>query len=191
MCTVTVAGAPAATAPAAGMTAPRPPIRRQSQILFMSHPFHEGLRACGRRQVSWLAGRPSRAFPGRIRAVPVAARCARVRTASPFTVAGPRRIHTGFPSPPTPMSISAAVYPEMWSPSTSMTVNLNRIYTKLGDGGETHLGDMSRVSKNDPRIEAYGTIDELNAFIGLALASGGPDEATAARLKRIQNDLFD
>jgi len=72
-----------------------------------------------------------------------------------------------------------------------MTVNLTRIYTKLGDGGETHLGDMSRVSKNDPRIEAYGTIDELNAFIGLALASGGPDEATAARLKRIQNDLFD
>jgi cob(I)alamin adenosyltransferase len=73
----------------------------------------------------------------------------------------------------------------------TVTVNLTRIYTKLGDGGETHLGDMSRVSKNDVRIEAYGTIDELNAFIGLALATGGPDEATAARLKRIQNDLFD
>ena len=44
-----------------------------------------------------------------------------------------------------------------------MTVNLTRIYTKLGDGGETHLGDMSRVPKTHPRIEAYGDVDELNA----------------------------
>ena len=44
-----------------------------------------------------------------------------------------------------------------------MTVNLTRIYTRLGDGGETHLGDMSRVPKTDPRIEAYGTVDELNS----------------------------
>jgi cob(I)alamin adenosyltransferase len=51
-----------------------------------------------------------------------------------------------------------------------MTVNLTRIYTKLGDGGETHLGDMSRVSKLHPRVEAYGTVDELNATIGVALA---------------------
>ena len=43
----------------------------------------------------------------------------------------------------------------------SMTVNLTRIYTRLGDGGETHLGDMSRVSKVHPRVEAYGTVDEL------------------------------
>ena len=50
-----------------------------------------------------------------------------------------------------------------------MTVNLTRIYTKLGDGGETHLGDMSRVSKLDPRVEAYGTVDELNATLGVAL----------------------
>jgi len=50
-----------------------------------------------------------------------------------------------------------------------MTVNLTRIYTRLGDSGETHLGDMSRVPKTDPRIEAYGTIDELNAQLGLAL----------------------
>src|SRR5882757_6250624 len=55
--------------------------------------------------------------------------------------------------------------------SMFMTVNLTRIYTKLGDGGETHLGDMSRVAKTDPRIEAYGTVDELNAQIGLALAA--------------------
>ena len=57
-----------------------------------------------------------------------------------------------------------------------MTVNLTRIYTRLGDGGETHLGDMSRVNKTHPRIEAYGTVDELNAQIGVALAGEGlPD----------------
>ncbi|MGA2166247.1 MAG: ATP:cob(I)alamin adenosyltransferase, partial [Solirubrobacteraceae bacterium] len=48
-----------------------------------------------------------------------------------------------------------------------MTVNLTRIYTKLGDAGETHLGDMSRVSKLHPRVEAYGTVDELNAMLGV------------------------
>ena len=72
-----------------------------------------------------------------------------------------------------------------------MTVNLTRIYTRLGDGGETHLGDMSRVAKTDSRIEAYGTVDELNAQIGLALAAGGLPEPYAAWLRRIQNDLFD
>ena len=72
-----------------------------------------------------------------------------------------------------------------------MTVNLTRIYTRLGDGCETHLGDMSRVSKNDPRIEAYGTVDELNAQIGLTLTVGGLDERYAEWLRRIQNDLFD
>jgi cob(I)alamin adenosyltransferase len=69
-----------------------------------------------------------------------------------------------------------------------VTVNLTRIYTKLGDGGETHLGDMSRVAKTDARIEAYGTVDELNAQIGLALAADPPH---GDWLKRIQNDLFD
>ena len=54
-----------------------------------------------------------------------------------------------------------------------MTVNLTRIYTKLGDGGDTHLGDMSRVSKLDPRVEAYGTVDELNATLGVALLAPG------------------
>jgi cob(I)alamin adenosyltransferase len=72
-----------------------------------------------------------------------------------------------------------------------MTVNLTRIYTRLGDGGETHLGDMSRVAKTDPRIEAYGTVDELNAQIGLALATGGVSAGHAEWLRRIQNDLFD
>ena len=72
-----------------------------------------------------------------------------------------------------------------------MTVNLTRIYTRLGDGGETHLGDMSRVPKTDPRIEAYGTVDELNAQLGVALAAGGLPAPYEAWLKRIQNDLFD
>lgn len=72
-----------------------------------------------------------------------------------------------------------------------MTVNLTRIYTKLGDGGETHLGDMSRVPKTDVRIEAYGTVDELNAQLGVALAIDDLDERYAEWLRHIQNDLFD
>ena len=72
-----------------------------------------------------------------------------------------------------------------------MTVNLTRIYTRLGDGGETHLGDMSRVPKTHPRIEAYGTVDELNAQIGVALAGDDLPEKYAGWLRRVQNDLFD
>jgi cob(I)alamin adenosyltransferase len=72
-----------------------------------------------------------------------------------------------------------------------MTVNLTRIYTRLGDSGETHLGDMSRVAKTHPRIESYGTIDELNAQLGLAQAVGGLPGPYGDWLRRIQNDLFD
>jgi cob(I)alamin adenosyltransferase len=72
-----------------------------------------------------------------------------------------------------------------------MTINLTRIYTKLGDSGETHLGDMSRVPKTHPRIEAYGTVDELNAHIGVALAQGELPPAYPEWLSHIQNDLFD
>ena len=72
-----------------------------------------------------------------------------------------------------------------------MTVNLTRIYTRLGDSGETHLGDMSRVPKTHPRIEAYGTVDELNAQIGLTLTVAGLRADYAGWLRRIQNDLFD
>ena len=72
-----------------------------------------------------------------------------------------------------------------------MTVNLTRIYTRLGDAGETHLGDMSRVPKTHPRIEAYGTVDELNAQLGVALASAGLPERYGAWLQHVQNDLFD
>jgi cob(I)alamin adenosyltransferase len=72
-----------------------------------------------------------------------------------------------------------------------MTVNLTRIYTRLGDDGKTHLGDMSRVPKTHPRIEAYGTVDELNAQLGLALTVPGLPGEHADWLRRIQNDLFD
>jgi len=72
-----------------------------------------------------------------------------------------------------------------------VTVNLTRIYTKLGDGGETHLGDMSRVPKTHPRIEAYGAIDELNAQIGLTLTVDGLPGPYADWLRHVQNDLFD
>jgi cob(I)alamin adenosyltransferase len=72
-----------------------------------------------------------------------------------------------------------------------MTVNLTRIYTKLGDGGETHLGDMSRVPKTHPRIEAYGDVDELNAHIGVTLTLADLPEQYATWLRRVQNDLFD
>ncbi|MEX2453393.1 MAG: cob(I)yrinic acid a,c-diamide adenosyltransferase [Rhodospirillaceae bacterium] len=69
-------------------------------------------------------------------------------------------------------------------------VKLDKIYTKGGDGGETSLGDGSRVSKYAPRIHAQGDIDELNAAIGLARLHAAPVEADET-LARIQNDLFD
>jgi cob(I)alamin adenosyltransferase len=72
-----------------------------------------------------------------------------------------------------------------------VTVNLTRIYTRLGDGGETHLGDMSRVPKTHERIEAYGTVDELNAHLGVALTMPDVPQEIGDRLRRVQNDLFD
>jgi cob(I)alamin adenosyltransferase len=75
--------------------------------------------------------------------------------------------------------------------SAAMTVNLTRIYTRLGDGGETHLGDMSRVPKTHDRIEAYGTVDELNAQLGVALTLPDLPERFGDWLRRVQNDLFD
>jgi cob(I)alamin adenosyltransferase len=72
-----------------------------------------------------------------------------------------------------------------------MTVRLTRIYTKTGDAGQTHLGDMSRVAKTDPRLVAYADVDEANSVIGTALALGAPDPAVAELLRSIQNDLFD
>jgi cob(I)alamin adenosyltransferase len=72
-----------------------------------------------------------------------------------------------------------------------MTVRLTRIYTKTGDAGETHLGDMSRVSKTDPRLSAFADVDEANSVLGVALALGAPAPAIADLLRTVQNDLFD
>ncbi|MFO0876958.1 MAG: cob(I)yrinic acid a,c-diamide adenosyltransferase [Gemmataceae bacterium] len=69
-------------------------------------------------------------------------------------------------------------------------VYLSRIYTRTGDGGETSLGDGTRVSKDHPRVAAYGSVDEMNAVLGLLLSSV-PDQAEAPLLTIIQNDLFD
>ena len=69
-------------------------------------------------------------------------------------------------------------------------VRLNRIYTRGGDAGETSLGDGSRVSKLDCRIGAFGTVDELNSALGVALAGDCP-EPLRAPLERVQNELFD
>ncbi|CAN5915542.1 cob(I)yrinic acid a,c-diamide adenosyltransferase [soil metagenome] len=82
-------------------------------------------------------------------------------------------------------------------------VTLNRIYTRGGDAGQTSLGRGERVSKHDPRVEAYGTTDEANSVIGLARsaiaraaiaraeADGVRLDEADAMLGRIQNDLFD
>ena len=69
-------------------------------------------------------------------------------------------------------------------------VRLTKIYTRGGDRGETSLGDGSRVSKLDPRIAAYGDVDELNSTIGVALAGELPVEIREV-LERVQNELFD
>ena len=72
-----------------------------------------------------------------------------------------------------------------------MTVRLTRIYTKTGDAGQTHLGDMSRVTKTDPRLVAYADVDETNSVLGVAMALGAPSPELAALLRSVQNDLFD
>ena len=70
-------------------------------------------------------------------------------------------------------------------------VRLTRIYTRGGDQGETSLGDGSRVSKLDPRVIAYGAVDELNSQLGLVLALPDLDPELREPLSRIQNELFD
>jgi cob(I)alamin adenosyltransferase len=71
------------------------------------------------------------------------------------------------------------------------TVHLTRIYTRTGDDGTTGLGDLSRAPKTDPRVVAYGDVDETNSAIGVALALGSLDTEVAALLTGIQNELFD
>jgi cob(I)alamin adenosyltransferase len=74
-------------------------------------------------------------------------------------------------------------------------VQLTKIYTRGGDKGKTSLGDGSRVAKHDLRVEAYGTVDEANAVIGLVrveiLLTPDTDDTLDSALNRIQNDLFD
>src|SRR5262245_42785595 len=79
-------------------------------------------------------------------------------------------------------------------------VRIDRVYTKVGDGGQTHLVGGQSVSKDSPRIDAYGTVDELNAILGVCRelgrrADSGLDAATGARLgevlARLQQELFD
>jgi cob(I)alamin adenosyltransferase len=70
---------------------------------------------------------------------------------------------------------------------------LNRIYTKTGDQGQTHLAGGQRVPKDSPRIECYGTVDELNAFVGMAAISAAENDAVQALvpiLRRVQHELF-
>jgi cob(I)alamin adenosyltransferase len=79
-----------------------------------------------------------------------------------------------------------------------MTISITRVYTRTGDGGDTALVGGARVPKDSPRIEAYGTIDELNAIVGIArtfneerLGEGAHHRWLDETLKRIQNELFD
>src|SRR5579863_2420749 len=70
-------------------------------------------------------------------------------------------------------------------------IALNRIYTKTGDHGETHLAGGQRVAKDSLRIECYGTVDELNAFVGMAGISAAESvPELAAILRRVQHELF-
>jgi cob(I)alamin adenosyltransferase len=70
-----------------------------------------------------------------------------------------------------------------------MTIRIDRVVTKGGDAGQTSLGDGTRVGKDALRVEAYGTVDEANAAIGVLRLQAGP--VADAMLARIQNDLFD
>jgi cob(I)alamin adenosyltransferase len=81
----------------------------------------------------------------------------------------------------------------MSQPFKEPRLAINRVYTRRGDTGETSLVGGQRLPKNDLRIEAYGTIDELNSFIGLARESAGQEPALAKLseiLRRVQHELF-
>jgi len=68
---------------------------------------------------------------------------------------------------------------------------LSKIYTRTGDDGTTGLGDGSRVPKDSPRVEAYGTVDELNSVVGVLLAVPGVPQSVTACLTEVQHELFD
>ena len=169
--------------------------RERRKSLHLSHPFPRGrigLTAGGWSPGSRVATRPR--LPGTL-GVPVA--CARARAAGfpghsggsapdshrlPWTTDPVCRPH-----PSTP--IREHECPVCW---TRMTVNLTRIYTRLGrrrrDPPRRH---EPRVEDRRPRIEAYGTVDELNAQLGVLLAGDDLPDGWPAWLRRVQNDLFD
>lgn len=70
-------------------------------------------------------------------------------------------------------------------------VNLTRIYTRTGDAGRTRLSDMSEVEKTDPRVEAYGQVDEANSILGIITARADLPGPVLAALRHIQNEMFD
>jgi len=70
-------------------------------------------------------------------------------------------------------------------------VNLTRIYTRTGDGGSTRLSDLSSVSKTDPRVDAYGVVDEANCVLGLIISEPGLPGDVRDVVGQIQNELFD
>ena len=70
-------------------------------------------------------------------------------------------------------------------------VRLTKIYTRTGDAGRTRLGDMSETDKHDPRVDAYGDVDEANSAIGLARSALADGNALDRILSAVQNDLFD
>ena len=70
-------------------------------------------------------------------------------------------------------------------------VNLTRIYTRTGDAGRTRLSDLSETAKTDPRVEAYGHVDEANSLLGLVVVQPDLPEDVRAVLRHVQNELFD
>jgi cob(I)alamin adenosyltransferase len=72
-----------------------------------------------------------------------------------------------------------------------LMVQLTRIYTRTGDGGETRLADMSLTTKTDPRVAAYGDVDEANSAIGAAIATDQCGDDVTRVLREIQNEMFD
>jgi cob(I)alamin adenosyltransferase len=72
-----------------------------------------------------------------------------------------------------------------------MGKRLSKIYTRTGDDGTTGLGDGSRVAKDSPRVEAYGTVDEANSVIGMVLAEDAVPDTVRACLTAVQHDLFE
>src|SRR5688572_2855770 len=72
-----------------------------------------------------------------------------------------------------------------------MAIVINRVYTGVGDAGTTRLAGGQEVDKTDVRIEAYGTVDELNACLGAAAETDAIEAGLVERIRRIQNELFD